>query len=229
MPPPKSNRRLSAEQKKTLERWIAEGAEYAPHWAFVAPQRPPEPAVRARRLGAQADRPLRARATRSRRAVAVARGRSSHAHQAAVDRSDRAAADARGSRCVRRRPRSQRLREARRPPARQSALRRTDGAAVARCRPLRRQQRLSAGRRHLAMDLARLGREGHERRPAVRSVHDLAAGRRPAARCHDRPEDRQRIQPQSSAERRRGRDSRRNSGSSICSTASTPRPRPGSA
>ena len=33
------------------------------------------------------------------------------------------------------------------------------------------------------MDLARLGRAGAERRPAVRSIHDLAAGRRPAARC----------------------------------------------
>ena len=45
MPPPKSNRRLSAEQKKLLERWISEGAMYAPHWAYVAPTRPTEPAV----------------------------------------------------------------------------------------------------------------------------------------------------------------------------------------
>lgn len=46
MPPPKSNRRLSPEQKKRLERWIEEGAHYAPHWAFVAPRRPAEPAVK---------------------------------------------------------------------------------------------------------------------------------------------------------------------------------------
>jgi hypothetical protein len=46
MPPPKSNRRLSPEQKQRLERWIEEGANYAPHWAFVAPVRPAEPAVR---------------------------------------------------------------------------------------------------------------------------------------------------------------------------------------
>ncbi len=45
MPPPKSNRRLSAEQKKLLERWITEGAVYAPHWAYVTPQRPAEPSV----------------------------------------------------------------------------------------------------------------------------------------------------------------------------------------
>ena len=46
MPPPKSNRRLSAEQKKRLERWIAEGAVYEAHWAFVTPVRPAEPNVR---------------------------------------------------------------------------------------------------------------------------------------------------------------------------------------
>ncbi len=45
MPPPASNRRLTAEQKKLLERWIEEGAEYLSHWTFVAPQRPREPIV----------------------------------------------------------------------------------------------------------------------------------------------------------------------------------------
>ncbi|HEV7226335.1 MAG TPA: PSD1 and planctomycete cytochrome C domain-containing protein [Pirellulales bacterium] len=46
MPPADSNRRLSAEQKTILQRWIAEGAAYARHWAFVAPRRPVEPEVR---------------------------------------------------------------------------------------------------------------------------------------------------------------------------------------
>ena len=45
MPPPKSNRKLSKAQKKTLERWIREGAEYEQHWAFSAPKRPAEPKV----------------------------------------------------------------------------------------------------------------------------------------------------------------------------------------
>ena len=49
MPPPKSNLRLSPEQKKRLERWIEEGANYAPHWAFVAPERPAVPAVKGER------------------------------------------------------------------------------------------------------------------------------------------------------------------------------------
>lgn len=46
MPPPNSNRRLTPEQKKLLERWVAEGAEYTPHWGYVAPVRPSEPAVK---------------------------------------------------------------------------------------------------------------------------------------------------------------------------------------
>jgi cytochrome c553 len=45
MPPPTSNRKLSDEQKQLLERWIAAGAEYAPHWGFVPPSRPAVPAV----------------------------------------------------------------------------------------------------------------------------------------------------------------------------------------
>jgi hypothetical protein len=45
MPPAGSNRRLSPEQKKLLERWIDEGASYEEHWAFVAPQRPAPPPV----------------------------------------------------------------------------------------------------------------------------------------------------------------------------------------
>ncbi len=35
MPPPKHNKPLSVEQKELLKRWIAEGAEYQPHWAFI--------------------------------------------------------------------------------------------------------------------------------------------------------------------------------------------------
>jgi mono/diheme cytochrome c family protein len=46
MPPPKSNRRLTDAQRKMLERWIEEGAMFANHWAFVAPTRPAEPAVK---------------------------------------------------------------------------------------------------------------------------------------------------------------------------------------
>ena len=39
MPPPESNRILTSEQKKILERWIKEGAKYDDHWAFVKPNK----------------------------------------------------------------------------------------------------------------------------------------------------------------------------------------------
>lgn len=38
MPPPASKIPLDAAQMETLKRWVADGAEYVPHWAFIAPQ-----------------------------------------------------------------------------------------------------------------------------------------------------------------------------------------------
>jgi hypothetical protein len=46
MPPPSSNLELSAAEKQTLRRWIAAGAEYQPHWAFVPPRQGPLPKVK---------------------------------------------------------------------------------------------------------------------------------------------------------------------------------------
>jgi hypothetical protein len=46
MPPPKTNKPLTTAQKELLERWIAAGADYETHWAFVPPVRPKLPAVR---------------------------------------------------------------------------------------------------------------------------------------------------------------------------------------
>lgn len=43
MPPPKENKQLTAAQIDTLRQWIAEGATYAPHWAFAAPTKPAVP------------------------------------------------------------------------------------------------------------------------------------------------------------------------------------------
>ena len=40
MPPAESHKKLSAKQKDTLKQWIAEGAKYEPHWAFVPPAKP---------------------------------------------------------------------------------------------------------------------------------------------------------------------------------------------
>ncbi|MSU54022.1 MAG: DUF1553 domain-containing protein [Opitutaceae bacterium] len=43
MPPPSSNKHVTPEQTALLRRWIAEGAVYEKHWAFVPPQRAPLP------------------------------------------------------------------------------------------------------------------------------------------------------------------------------------------
>lgn len=43
MPPPESNKRLTPEQKQLLERWIAEGAPYEGHWAYLPIRRPETP------------------------------------------------------------------------------------------------------------------------------------------------------------------------------------------
>ncbi|MEQ1852670.1 MAG: DUF1549 domain-containing protein, partial [Chthoniobacteraceae bacterium] len=40
MPPAKSHKKLSAAQKETLKRWIAEGAGYEAQWSFVPPVKP---------------------------------------------------------------------------------------------------------------------------------------------------------------------------------------------
>ena len=45
MPPAKSHKKLTPAQKETLKKWIAEGAEYQPHWSFIPPTRPKAPAV----------------------------------------------------------------------------------------------------------------------------------------------------------------------------------------
>jgi len=38
MPPPELKRPLSEAERTMLLRWIAQGAEYKPHWAFVPPR-----------------------------------------------------------------------------------------------------------------------------------------------------------------------------------------------
>ncbi len=45
MPPPAKKNPLTAGQKEILKQWIADGAEYKPHWAFVKPEEPALPNV----------------------------------------------------------------------------------------------------------------------------------------------------------------------------------------
>lgn len=46
MPPPSSHKSLTREQKEILRMWIAEGAEYQGHWAYIAPIKPELPQIR---------------------------------------------------------------------------------------------------------------------------------------------------------------------------------------
>jgi Protein of unknown function (DUF1553)/Protein of unknown function (DUF1549)/Planctomycete cytochrome C len=43
MPPVYSDKKLTDEQKALLTRWIAQGAEYEPHWAYIAPEKAASP------------------------------------------------------------------------------------------------------------------------------------------------------------------------------------------
>src|SRR5580704_14163360 len=47
MPPPAANKPLSDDERRILRAWVAAGAEYKPHWAFVPPQQVPPPAASA--------------------------------------------------------------------------------------------------------------------------------------------------------------------------------------
>src|SRR5947209_16257521 len=44
MPPPDAHKTLTAAQKETLKRWVAEGAVVEPHWAFAKLTKSPVPA-----------------------------------------------------------------------------------------------------------------------------------------------------------------------------------------
>ncbi|WP_114747909.1 PSD1 and planctomycete cytochrome C domain-containing protein [Pleomorphovibrio marinus] len=46
MPPPSSNLKLSEGEKEIIKKWIAKGAEYEPHWAFVPPKKSKLPKIK---------------------------------------------------------------------------------------------------------------------------------------------------------------------------------------
>src|SRR5204863_2852909 len=45
MPPPSSNKKLTATEKQLLQRWIEQGAEYQPHWSLIPPKQAALPRV----------------------------------------------------------------------------------------------------------------------------------------------------------------------------------------
>src|SRR5439155_3090368 len=46
MPPPKSGKKPTTAQIDLLRRWIADGAKWQSHWAFIKPERPALPGVK---------------------------------------------------------------------------------------------------------------------------------------------------------------------------------------
>ena len=104
------------------------------------------PVVRHAEPRGHADRRLPAGAAGSARSELRPRGRPRDAHPPLVVRSDRPAADAGGSRAIRRRSGQRRLRAAGRSAAGLARLRRALGTALARRGRLRRQRRLHARR-----------------------------------------------------------------------------------
>src|SRR4051812_47037268 len=49
MPPTKTHKVLSAQQKDFLKQWIVSGAKYQPHWSFIPPPRAKLPEIKNRR------------------------------------------------------------------------------------------------------------------------------------------------------------------------------------
>ncbi|HEY1173643.1 MAG TPA: PSD1 and planctomycete cytochrome C domain-containing protein [Verrucomicrobiae bacterium] len=49
MPPPSAKHPLTDAQKEILKQWVAQGAEYQPHWSFIAPKQSPLPRVKDRK------------------------------------------------------------------------------------------------------------------------------------------------------------------------------------
>ena len=148
-------------------------------WAFLPLKRPPEPAVKDAALAAHADRLVRPGEAGREGADAERPGRPAQADPPGVLRPARPAADAGGGRGVRRRPRPRRLRQADRPAARQPALRRALGPALARPGPLRREPRLRARLRPAdRLPLPRLRHQGVQPGFALRHVRQVADRRR---------------------------------------------------
>ena len=186
MPPPDSGHALTPRQIELLAPMDRRRREVGHALGLYRPGAARSARGQPRPVGAQPDRSVHPRAPRTRRAEAVARSRQDDAAAPRDLRPDRPAADAGRGRRVPRRPLARRVREARRCAAAVPALRRADGRAVARRRPLRRHARLPHRQppRHVA--LARLGHRRLQPQPALRPVHDRAARGRSAPERHAR-------------------------------------------
>ena len=205
-----------------LKRWIEAGAEYQPHWSFIAPADPmPPQATHDATVVNDIDRFIGAKLDAA-RAHAGAGGRPRDADPPRHVHADGPARDAGRGRSVPRRHRAERLRASRRPPARLAGVRRAPGDRMARRRALRRLRRLSRRRVSApALAVARLGHRGVQREPAVRRVRHRAARRRLARRRDESAAHRDRRSAACTGARPRTASSTRSTASSTSSTVRT--------
>ena len=226
MPPPESHLTLSDAEKALLKRWIAEGADYKPHWSFM-----PVPRSTCRRIPTwrrrQSHRRVRARAARKERlraARAPQACRPQPRDAAAPPRAqpDGPAAHACRDRRVPRRPIARRLRAGRRSLPRLAGLRRAHGDGLARPRALRRHLRLSGRRRPRHVAVARLGDRRVQR--ATCPTISSSPGSSPAICCRTRRASSASRPPSIACivRRTRAAASRRSSAPSTSSIACTP-------
>ena len=220
MPPSKSHKSLTAEQKAMIKLWIEQGAPYQKHWAFESPVKAAVPDVgdgksavenpidafivqrldkEGLKLSPEADRE-----TLIRRVTFDLTGLPTHAC---------------GNRRLPSRPIARCLRQGRHPAARFCALRRAHGSLLARPGPLRRHPRPAPRQRTLHVALPRLGHRRLQSQPALRSIHRRATRRRSPAQRHTRPNHRQRLQPLQRHDQRRRLDRTPNTSSATPSTA----------
>ena len=229
MPPPEANKHLTDRQKDLLKRWIAQGAAYEPHWAYVAPQRPPVPAVAD---AGWVKNPIDAfvrQGAGSQGTASLARGRPPDAAPPAQPRPDRPAADAAGGAGLRRRRHPRRLREAGRPPAGLAALRRADGRARGSTPSGSPTPSATTATRIITSSPTAITSSCLQPQQAVRPVHDRATGRRPAAQPDDRAARGDRLQPAEHGDPRRRRAAEGIPGQVRRRPGPDASPRPGSA
>ena len=185
--PRKTGNRLTPAEVEVLRRWIEQGAEYAPHWALIAPQALPLPEVRDKAWPRNGiDFWILARLEKEGLKPSPEADRHTLLRRVSLDLRGLPPTPA-GSRSLHPGSGPRRLREGRRPVPRRPGLRRALGADVAGPGSLRRFGRLwlgPAAAQHLAVP--RLGHRRLQPQPSLRPVHHRPDRRRPAAQSDPR-------------------------------------------
>ena len=204
MPPPETHKTLEPARHRDPRALDQGGREVRAALGLHQARAPGTPRCAPVGIRVESHRPLRAGAAGSRGPHAQPGGRSSHPDPARHARPDGAAANPRGDRRVRSRHIPAGLRNAGRPAARASELRRAPGAILARRRALRRHARLSLRQLPQHLAVPRLGDRRLQRQPALRPVHAGTDCRRLVAEGHAQSVDCHGLHPGGDEHERRG-------------------------